>query len=340
MKSLFRLLVISLIVLSSSLLIAQDATEEAVDRTGWPENFVVGIFGGDDVAETLNGAEPLRAYLEEQLGIRTIMYTGTSYTAVIEAMRAGRVDGFEVGPFSYILAVQEADAEALAVGIYESGFAPDAPAHYHSVIITKKGSGIQTLEDLEGRSFAFVDPASTSGHLAPKTLLMNRLGFTDQAEIDTYMTTTFAGSHPTAVLSVWNGTTDAGATFEGNLTALREEGQIDLCGYEEGYVMGTIMTQEEIDATYEACPEGSIVVLAQSDPIPSTPFAVRATLPQSFKDAVKATLLSIQEDPELAQSLERWYIDPSEELGLEDVDAYYDSIRTIAELLNLDLASR
>ncbi|MBC8162562.1 MAG: phosphate/phosphite/phosphonate ABC transporter substrate-binding protein, partial [Roseiflexaceae bacterium] len=305
------------------------------DRTDWPEKFTVGFFGGDDAEKVLKDNEPLRVYMEEELGMPVEFFTGTSYSAVIEAMRANRVDAMEVGPFSYVLAVQEAKAEALAINTSESGdvvkYNPDVPPHYYSAIITKKGSGIVTLEDLKDKNFAFVDPASTSGHLAPKTLLVQ-----NNIDPDTEMKTVFAGSHPTAVLAVWNGSADAGATFEGNLYTLQKEGQIEFCNFEDNQI-GRERTPEEIKAVYDACPDGSIAIIAMSDEIPSTPFAVRSNLPDSFKATVKASLLAVKDDPELVASFGQWYTDPSEEMGLESLDQYYNSLRDIAKLLNLDL---
>src|SRR5690349_6615355 len=76
-----------------------------VDTTGWPDTFIYGVFDSGDVGKALTTAEPLRARLEKELqeykpSIRVVVYTGTSYTAVIEAMKAGRIDAFEVGPFA------------------------------------------------------------------------------------------------------------------------------------------------------------------------------------------------------------------------------------------------
>jgi ABC-type phosphate/phosphonate transport system substrate-binding protein len=105
-------------VISETAAVSESATE--IDRTGWPESFRLGFFGGDDAEAVMEGNAPLAALFEEKLGIPVEMFTGTSYTAVIEAMRADRVDAMEVGPFSYTLAVQEARAEALAVGISSS----------------------------------------------------------------------------------------------------------------------------------------------------------------------------------------------------------------------------
>jgi phosphonate transport system substrate-binding protein len=151
------------------------ASPPAADpHAGWPKTFHVGIFGGDDAEATLNDNTPLKDFLNKELGIPVDLVTGTSYNAVIEAMHAGHVDAMSVGPFSYILAVQE----AIAVGVSSTApegqavYDPNIPPYYISVIITMKGNGISSLQDLKGKNFSFVDPASTSGHLAPATLLL------------------------------------------------------------------------------------------------------------------------------------------------------------------------
>ncbi len=305
------------------------------DRTDWPETFRVGFFASDDAEKTLKDNEPFRRYMEEQLGVPVELFTGTSYSAVIEAMRADRVEAMLVGPFAYVLAVQEAQAEALGVNVGleadATTYDPDAPTHYYSTIFTKKGSGIVTLEDLKGKDFTFVDPASTSGHLAPKTLLIK-----NGINPDTDMKTVFAGSHPSAVLAVWNDQAPAGATFENNLYTLAEEGQIEFCGFADGKT-AVKRTPEEIKVVYDACPDGSLVIIAYSDEIPSTPFAIRNNLPDSFKTAVKDALLAIKDSDELIVQMAGWYVDPSAALGLETLDQYYNSLRDIAKLLDLDL---
>lgn len=311
------------------------AAESDDPRAGWPATFKMGFFGGDDADAVVERVEPLRAHMEAQLGIPVEVSTGGSYSAVIEAMRADRVDGMLVGPFAYVLAVQEARAEALAVYVSGSGepvvFDAARPPHYYSVNFTRKGSGIMNVEDLIGKDFAFVDPASMSGHLAPKTALI-KAGI----DPDTQMNTVFAGSHPSAVIAVWNDKVPAGATFENNLYRLRDEGQVEFCGFPDNQV-AVPRTQEEIMAVYESCPEGHLVIFQYSDPIPSTPFAVRSELPESFKSAVKEILLGIKDNPELVAATRSWYVDPSAELGFTSLDQYYNGLRDIATLLDLDL---
>jgi phosphonate transport system substrate-binding protein len=345
-------LVLSLIALLAVMLtgaaIAQEATE---DRTGWPETFIIGVYPGDNVEEALAAVEPLRAYLEETLGVRTVLITGTSYNAVIEAMAANRADAIEVGPFSYVLAAEVADAEAIAVANYEVEVDLQEVPGYFSLMFTKKGSGITSIADLEGRSFAFTDPASTSGYLVPATDILLAQEFTDPAQIEEFASVSFAGNHPSAVLAVWNDTVEAGATFDANLAAQAAEAGVEVCGFEdnaeiEGPATAAewpyleAMTPEEIAERYEACPEGSLVVFHQSPLIPETPFALKSTLPESFKTAVTEALLAIADDQALVDELERYYVDTRETGGFETIDAMYDSLRDIATLLNIDLRAR
>ncbi len=340
MKNLVRLLVILSMLASLTVAItAQDATE-----SDWPAVFSFGRFAGDDAADALLSAEPLRAYLEEELGIPVLVNTGTTYSAVIAAMAAGQVDAMEVGPFSFVIAEREAGAEPIAVGASESSLAdgeeavynPDIRPFYYSVFVTKKGSGIRTFADLEGTDFAFVDPASTSGRNAPVVRLINEVdGLETPGDVDEWLNPIFAGSHPSAMLALINGDVQAGVTYEGNLINQRSEGLAQVCGFEDDQT-GITLRQEMLDEIYEDCPEGSLVVIAQSDPIPNTPFAIREDLPESFKLAVQEALLSIKDKPEVLAAVGRWYVNPAEdevlaeELGLEVLSDFYDVVRDIA----------
>lgn len=338
-------LVVMMAVLGLSLASAQEATPDPA-KAGWPETFIIGVYPGDNVEKAIAAQEPLRAYLEKSLGVRTVVITGTSYGAVVEAMRAGRADAFEVGPFSYVLAADVANAEAIAVGNYVTNVDPKVLPGYYSVMFTKKGSGIKSIADLKGKTFAFTDPASTSGYLVPATDILNDQNFDSKDQLDEFLgQATFAGSHPASVLAVSNGTTDAGATFDDNLVD-QANADIAICGVDKGTEKGanifhSAMTQDEIMKIYDACPEGSLAIFHQSPLIPQTPFAVNKNLPQNFKDAVKAALLAIKDDQSLVDSLGRFYIDPTTiDTSLKTIDNMYDPLRVIATKLDLDLKAR
>src|SRR6185295_10952209 len=93
-------------------------------------------------------------------------------------------------------------------GVFDASIRPS----YFSVISVKKGNGINSMADLRGKSLNFVDPASTSGHLVPKTDLI-KLGLNPDKDLKTV----FAGSHPTAVLAMWNDKSDAASSTETTL---------------------------------------------------------------------------------------------------------------------------
>lgn len=312
-------------------------TPPEYDRTDWPEALNCGLFGGDDAEAALEENGPLAEYISEWIGLPVEYTTGTSYNAVIEAMRAGHTNCGTVGPFSYILAVEEAGAEALAIGVSTRAepavYDPAIKAAYYSVISVKKGSGITSLEDLRGTNFAFVDPASTSGHLIPRATLVNN-GINPDEDLETI----FAGSHPTSALALWNDKVDAAASTETTLYNLAEEGQIEFCGFPDGQV-GIERSPEDVQQLFNECPDGNIAMLAYSDPIPNTPFAVSSELPASLKQAIKDALLSTASNPEFIAATGRWYIDPAPELGLTHLDHYYDGLREVARLLELDLHS-
>ena len=99
----------------------------------------------------------------EKLGCKVEVFVATSYNAEIEAMRNGKLEIGEFGPLGYVLAHQVAKAEAGAA----FGTGDGKPDTYWASIVTYPASGITTVAEIKGQSFAFSDPASTSGRLFP-----------------------------------------------------------------------------------------------------------------------------------------------------------------------------
>ena len=135
----------------------------------------------------------------QKFGCKVEVLITTSYNAEIEAMRAGKLEVGEFGPLGYVLAHQVAGAQAVATFSDKSG----KPATYTAGIVTWPGSGITTLKEIEGHTFAYSDPASTSGHLFP-AMALTHAGI----NADTGIKPLYAGSH--------------GASFE----AIRNDGRL------------------------------------------------------------------------------------------------------------------
>lgn len=312
------------------------AGASASSRPGWPAVLTIGVATDNDGDAPIEENRLLGQRIEAAAGVPVRFFTATSYTAIVEALRAKRIDAMQLGVFSYLLAAQQADAEAMAV--YINTFAepavrdPGLEHGYYSIIFAKKGNGVASLADLKGRTFNFGDPASTSGHLVPKTELL-RAGLVADRDFKTR----FTGDHAAALVSLWNGRADAAAASERNLHNIVESGLIEYCGFPTDAIRRG-RSPAEVKAMFDSCPDGKVVPIHYSFPIPGTPFAVRRDLPADFKAAIKTALLSTAEDPRFIRAAKRWYVDPSVERGLTSLDAYYDPLRKMAKLLDLDLS--
>ncbi|MCO5143205.1 MAG: phosphate/phosphite/phosphonate ABC transporter substrate-binding protein [Oligoflexia bacterium] len=155
-----------------------------------------------DVVDT-NG-KLFAEYYKKATGMDVKTFIATDYTALIEALRSGRVDFAFLPPFSYVKAEEIADAKVLMKSVRKG------QSFFFSGIIVRADKGINKLEDLKGKNIAWVDPASSSGFIIPKAALMTK----KKIDADKFFgKQVYAGSHDALVLSVLRGTVDAGATF-------------------------------------------------------------------------------------------------------------------------------
>jgi phosphonate transport system substrate-binding protein len=254
-----------------------------------------GLIPADDATEMLRQYQPLVEYLEGKLGIEIEIQVTTDYTAAILAMKNKHIDMAWFGPFSYILAADEAGAEALVNGVRRD----TGKATYRTIFVTRAGSGIETLDDLKGRTFAFVDPASTSGNLIPRKILMEN-GIDPKNDFSTWY---YAGTHNAVELAVKNGTVDAGADSDTSYNRMLDAGQIDT----------------EVN-----------VIIYESEPIPGSPIVVRGDLPQDLKDSIQQALIEM--DEQTIYQVQGWG-DIEKYVAVTDSD--YDIIRETRDLLNL-----
>ena len=141
-------------------------------------------------------------HMEQVTGKTVQFFPVQSNAAQIEAMRAGRlhVAGFNTG------------SNPLAVNC--AGFVPfammaraDGSFGYEMEIITYPGSGIETIEDLKGRTLAFTAPTSNSGYKAPSALLEAEYGLVAERDFKP----AFSGKHDNSILGVANKDYDAAA---------------------------------------------------------------------------------------------------------------------------------
>jgi len=249
-----------------------------------------------DAQVILEGGQEIARMLNQATGLHCKTSVATSYAAVIEAMGAGKVDIGWLATFSYVLAKEKYDVDLLLI---VSRF---GKPFYRGQIMVRADSGIKTLADLKGKTFAYVDPASTSGHLYPKTLFISQ-GLDPET---LFAKTVFAGSHNAVVLSILKGEVDAGAAYDGSRAAVAKS-------------FPEVFQQ--------------VQVIAYTGEIPNDTVSARKGLPPEIKNRIREGLQYIAKTPEGKKVLKQVYGIS----GLMDLDAFFDPVREASRLLGLNL---
>jgi phosphonate transport system substrate-binding protein len=135
------------------------------------ETLVIGSVG-KDVKTEFKHFTPLAKYLEKELssaGIDKVEVLVVPTAArMVEAFRAGQVHLYPESPLVAAKVARDTGAVPL-VRRWRKGL-----GEYWSEIIVNSEAPIHTLEDLRGKVIAFEDPDSTSGHLLPRAMLLER----------------------------------------------------------------------------------------------------------------------------------------------------------------------
>jgi phosphonate transport system substrate-binding protein len=144
---------------------------------------------------------PLGQYLESKLGVKVEWTPVTDYAAAVEALVNKKVDLAWFGGFTFVQASVRSEGKVIPLVQREED------AKFRSVFITDANSGINTLEDLKGKTLSFGSASSTSGHLMPRSFLLAAKVNPD-ADLKRI---SFSGAHDATIAAVASGKVDAGA---------------------------------------------------------------------------------------------------------------------------------
>lgn len=235
--------------------------------------------------------------LGKRLDLPIKLYVAADYAGVIEALRNGTVDLAFVHPVAYVLANREAKARILVKSIRGGS------ATYTARFFVLKEGGPRTLDDLRGKTIAFVDPASTSGYIYPMVFLMKR-GLVKGKDPKTFFKdAVFSGAHDAVLHAVLRRQVDVAVSYpHAPDTLLKDPAQ-----------------------------RAQLTFIAETPPIPNDGACVRDGLAPDLVQRLKASLLSLN-DSAGRPLLKRLYaVD-----GLaEATDADFDPVREAVDLLGL-----
>src|SRR5258706_406215 len=186
----------------------------ACGRSGPAQPLRVSMIPTTDPGKATREMQPLVDYLSRKTSGPVQMTVPTNYAAVVEALINDQVDIAHLGGFTYVQSSKRAGVKPLAQR--------ERDRNFHSQFVTQPGSPIQSLSDLKGRSFAFGDVNSTSGHLMPEY-------FMRQANVDPSVMAKaiYTGGHDATLLAVAHGNVHAGELDEAVFQRLTTTGKVN-----------------------------------------------------------------------------------------------------------------
>ncbi len=138
-----------------------DGQAEAISVSGEP--IPLGWAPTIDPDVLVEEVAPLHDYLERTTGRPVPLKIADDYSGLSRMLRNGEVVVAMLPPTLYVLTtMQDEEIDILAMREF------DGTASSDGHLLVRRGEGIQSLEDLRGETFCFVDRASTSGHLFPR----------------------------------------------------------------------------------------------------------------------------------------------------------------------------
>ena len=183
-----------------------------------------GLLPAEEAVEMVRQFKGIADYVGKAVGLPTKIFVSQSYNALIEAMEAGKIDVAYLGGSTYVAAYNK------GLGVVPMAVARlQGRTYYKSCIITRPDSGIKTLQDLKGKSFAFVTPTSTSGGVGPRFYL-NKNGINPE---EFFKSLIYAGKHDSVFLAVKNKKVDAGAVGDLYFSRWKERGLLKFSKYDE-----------------------------------------------------------------------------------------------------------
>ncbi len=234
--------------------------------------------------------QPMMDYLTEATPFHFELKLARNYLEAVSFLKDGDVEVASLGGVTFIQATQNFGAIPVVRPLSKDGL-----PYYNSVIIVRRDSDIESLEDLRGRTFAFGSPHSTSGHLFPRYYLQQH-----GILVEDLASAVHLEKHDNVAKAVLKGVVDAGALKDVMAYRYRDHG---------------------------------LRFLAVIGPITTVPITVNPRTPEPIQRAIKRALLDLDpDDAKDRQVMQNW--DPEFRYGfLEAVPGEYEPVKQMIDLL-------
>jgi len=276
------------------------ACQPKAPELGTEENPIVwAVVPSGDTERVVAGFDEVAKMIKDETGLVIQPLVATEYAGVIEAMASDppKAQMGSLATFAYILAAQKGAAEAELVATRFGS------AVYNGQIYVRADSGLESLSDLEGKTFCRPDPLSTSGWIIP-SITLRAAGIDPDTDLASIVD---AGSHDAAIAGVYNGDCDAGSSY--------------------------VDARSRIEADYPDVMD-VIKVIEVSIDIPNDGVQYAPSMSREMRDKINDALLKIAETEEGQAALDTAY----QWGGLLKVDdTFYDPFRQVLDAAGVDV---
>ncbi|MFD2043868.1 phosphate/phosphite/phosphonate ABC transporter substrate-binding protein [Ornithinibacillus salinisoli] len=273
---------------------------------GDEETLVMGFVPSQDSEEIADTVEPLAERLSEELGVKVEGKVMTNYNALVEGMGSNQVQIGFIPAFGYVLANQEYDVEVILKSIRFGS------STYKAQYLVRSDSGIESLEDLEGKVWAYGDKLSTSGYLFPANELMEQFGYDSPTALEEefFGGSVQTGEHTNSAMEVYNGNADVATTFDDVRTGLEED-------------YSDIMDK--------------LSVLDYTAEIPNDTISVTKELDDEMVEKIKEAFLSFNDDEEMIEIMNEVYNwDAIDEASDDEYQIVKDTYEKFRDSISID----
>lgn len=235
---------------------------------------------------------PLAEYLSKETGEKVSLVIPKDFDAFKAAVKAGQMDLGFANSLIYVQLRKEANVDPLALSAEVK-----AGTRFRGIIIARKDSGIEKLQDLKGKKLVFVEKDSAAGYIF-QMLLLSKAGMDVHKD---FTTLPFAKKHDNVSMAVFNKAADAGGIREDDFEKMKDK--VDL---------------------------SQLKIVGYTDYFPNWPVFAGSKMSKATAEKIKAALLKLKPNDAGSEKV----LGPAKLAGFAPVaDKDYDMLRQAAKLV-------
>ncbi|WP_017755301.1 substrate-binding domain-containing protein [Calidifontibacillus oryziterrae] len=273
-----------------------DQDPDAVEQMINDDSLVLAIASVVSPKESLDQYKDFIVYLEKKLDRPITVIQKQTYGEVNQLLQDGKADITITCSLAFRIGKQAGYLEGLAAPVV------DGAQIYQSYIITNIHNPYESLDDLQGKRFAFVDPISYSGRLSVLDLLNQK----DQNAELYFEDTFYTYSHDYSIKAAANNSVDGAAV--------------------DSLVFDQLLAEDDIDVK-------SLKIIGKGEWAGTPPIVIHSELDPALKAELKDIILSMDEDSTGKRILTDLHVDKYNEINEVDYAIIDNLIKLLGEQL-------